>query len=556
MMQDYSLDRADHVWTRKDYERKIDYSDGAAVEQQMYAAVTNSTDVSVLSDELESHIVDWPSHYAFSRKRANLLRPFASLFKGKYILEPGCGAGSITRFLGECGAYVYAVEPNRQRAKIAAARCRDLENVSIFCDDIDHFQTRRQFDGILLIGVLEYANRYGAEKQAALHFLTHLKNMLKQDGFMITAIENQLGLKYFSGFLEDHIGIMMHGINNNYQPGQAATMGRKELITLFETAGFASNQLFLPFPDYKLPSVVFYPGFHEKNRTAGLHIENILSGISSQDPQSYTPLFSLDKALPLIAQNELLYELSNSFCLFSAFEETTVFDEHILFTSYNTERKKEYCKETVFTQQEGQVKVVRNYLCDRQPGMENYISFEPEEPVYPGVLHHVELVKILNHNNWHIDQLQAWLLQWFACLKTEFIGQYSFSPYDLLQPGLPISGAYIDTIPVNLIRLKGTYRFINREIKWPQDIELGYLIFRAIYASLSRLSSMAPPAEPRHAAVDHIMHALFASLGIPITTTHLERYYATEAMLQSKLSGIPISKINGKMTHIRVRPVN
>jgi len=133
-----------------------------------------------------------------SKKRANLLRPFASLFKGKHILEVGCGAGPITRFLGECGAFVYGVEPNLQRARIAAERCRDLENVKIFCDDIEHFDGEDFFDGLVQVGVLEYATKYSSEEDAPLNFLQHLKQFLKPDGFLISAIENQLGLKYFS----------------------------------------------------------------------------------------------------------------------------------------------------------------------------------------------------------------------------------------------------------------------------------------------------------------------------------------------------------------------
>src|SRR5688500_6267815 len=156
----YLFDHETKVWVKDRYENQIPYSDGADVETRILEALKKCNDVSVLSEELESHIFNWTSLCFFSKKRANLLRPFASLFKGKYILEIGCGAGSITRFLGECGAIVYAVEPSRRRAAIAAERCRDLENVTIICDDIAHFESDRTFDGIIQVGVLEYATKY------------------------------------------------------------------------------------------------------------------------------------------------------------------------------------------------------------------------------------------------------------------------------------------------------------------------------------------------------------------------------------------------------------
>jgi SAM-dependent methyltransferase len=489
-MRNYIFDQQNRIWVREDYVRRIDYSDGAEVEQRIYEAVRQSSDVSSFSDELETHIFNWPSHYFFSKKRANLLRPFASLFKGKHILEPGCGAGTITRFLGECGAYVYAVEPNAQRARIAAERCRDLPNVTVFCDDIGGFVSDRQFDGVLLIGVLEYASKYDTQEQAPLRFIKHLQQFLQPDGFMITAIENQLGLKYFAGFAEDHLGTLMHGINNNYQPGEVTTFGRKALIDLFESAGFMSNRLFLPFPDYKMPSMVVYPGFDAQK---GLNLENILSNVSWQDTQKRVPLFSLDKTLPLIAENGLLFDLANSFCLLSEYRQQQVLDNQVLLTIYDGR------KETSFRQEGEKIVLQRNSSI---------------EPYYNGVLHFYELVKIVNRDNWSIDQVRKWLDEWLQCLKKEFTGQPA-----------AISSLYFNAIPINLLKEDGTHRFIGLELNNNEDVELGYLVFRAMYDSFKRLSSVAPPADPACAHFSHIVHAL-----LPLTNDQLESYYKKEGV--------------------------
>jgi 2-polyprenyl-3-methyl-5-hydroxy-6-metoxy-1,4-benzoquinol methylase len=551
----YLFDHETKVWVKEHYENHIPYSDGAEVETRIYEALKKCKDVSVLSEELESHIFDWTSLCFFSKKRANLLRPFESLFKGKHILEVGCGAGSITRFLGECGAYVYAIEPSLQRARIAAERCRDLENVTIICDDIAHFESDLIFDGIIQVGVLEYATMYSPESDATLKFLVHLKKYLATNGFLITAIENQLGLKYFSGFLEDHKGVMMHSINNNYKTGEATTLGRKKLLNVFENAGFGKNELFLPFPDYKMPTLVFYPGFNEKNEQCKINIESILSNISYQDQQQYMPLFSLDKALPLIAQNDLLYDLSNSFCIFSQQTPVHKTEEDILFAFYRTDLRKEYCKQTLFKQNGDAVKVVRNLLVDTQTGKDKFMSFDQEEPAYEGILHHYGLVEIINRDHWEIEQVGEWLQTWFDCLKKELNSEFGFTRADFSRIDLKVKSKYVDALPINLLIQVDAYRFIDLEIDLHQEVELGYLIFRAVYVGLSRLSSIAPPNDPKFIEVENILYALFSYVGFKLQPSLLDAYYEYEASLTSNVTPLQLKTLKGNVSKLRVRPV-
>ena len=347
----------------------------------------------------------------------------------------------------------------------------------------------------------------------------------------------------------------MHNINNNYRPGEATTMGRKKLINTFENAGFLHNDMFLPFPDYKMPSLIFYPGFTEKNEKSNINIESILSNISYQDTQQYTPLFSLDKALPLIAQNDLLYDLSNSFCIFSQLKPQHKVGEDILFAFYRTERKKEYCKETLFRLQNDEVKVIRNYLAKAPFLTKGIISFDAEEPAYSGILHHYRLVEIVNRDRWSIEQMGGWLAEWFECLKKELFSLYQYRVKDFSRIDLKVSSRYIDALPTNLIIQENGFRFIDLEINLDNDIELGYIIFRAIYVSLTRLSSVACPKEIKYSEAEQIIYELFSHLGYTLNSAQLDKYYGYETFLACNIAPVHIKTLKGAVSKLRVRPV-
>jgi 2-polyprenyl-3-methyl-5-hydroxy-6-metoxy-1,4-benzoquinol methylase len=183
------------LWQRPEY-AGIDYSDGDEIENRLRNIVSGARDTSVMSVELAKYCTDWPSLYHLSRKRVNLLRPFEERLHGKSVLEIGAGCGAITRYLGELGAEVVALEGSLRRASILALRCRDLSNITVVGEVIHHFKPGPQFDVITLIGVLEYARKFfpGGGGDPVDAMLSYIKGLLKPGGTLIIAIENQLGL--------------------------------------------------------------------------------------------------------------------------------------------------------------------------------------------------------------------------------------------------------------------------------------------------------------------------------------------------------------------------
>src|SRR5664279_1724497 len=195
MLMNYLWDEQSHLF-RHSSGQGFAYSDGKEAEDRLLTIVSNAADRSTFSAELLEAITDWPTEYHLSRARHCLVRPLG-IRPGDRVLELGCGCGAITRYLGEIGADVVAVEGSLLRARIAAERCRELPNVKIFADDLLEFEMDRQFDWVLLIGVLEYAPAFSSAPDPVLHYLESIRPFLSTQGKLVVAIENRLGLKYF-----------------------------------------------------------------------------------------------------------------------------------------------------------------------------------------------------------------------------------------------------------------------------------------------------------------------------------------------------------------------
>jgi protein-L-isoaspartate O-methyltransferase len=190
---DYDFDVAANVWRRPSPQAAWRYSDGDEAEQRLADIVNSASDRSVDSREIANQITDWPSRYHLDARRSNLLRALGDKLEGS-VLEVGAGCGAITRYLGELGLDVVAIEGGARRAAIAASRCLDLSNVAVVADDFRRLPRGKLFNVVTLIGVLEYARVYfsGESQDPVADLLARCVEFLRPGGILVIAIENQL----------------------------------------------------------------------------------------------------------------------------------------------------------------------------------------------------------------------------------------------------------------------------------------------------------------------------------------------------------------------------
>ncbi|WP_454846335.1 glycosyltransferase [Pseudomonas farris] len=533
----YTRDEQTGVWVRSDYQG-IAYSDGDKAENKLAAIIRDAEDVSVLSEELPQHCTDWATLYHLSSIRGNILRPFEHLLKGK-VLEIGAGCGAISRFLGECGAQLLSLEGSPRRASIAASRTRGLENVTVLAERFDDFKTDEQFDAITLIGVLEYASMFSADDDPAYAMLKRIRGLLKPDGHLFIAIENQLGLKYFAGAPEDHLSVPMYGIEGRYTAGQPKTFGRKELTRLIERAGFKSSTFLSPSPDYKLPnSIITETGFTSKEfDAAALAWQNV-----KKDPQlPEATHFNLEKAWPVVIDNDLGMELANSFLVAASCAGTTPIAETTLAYHYSTGRKAAYCKESLFVKSGQGIEVQYRRLGNESPAEqdETFKYILPATDAYAkGKILSLGFLETATTVDWTVSSFSPFIASYLKHLKILLAKEGV--DRDLKKVTTLLPGRYIDAVPHNIvIDDLGTPSLIDVEWEMSDGVELGHLLMRALLLLLACANPLSTSASTlsRQAFIIQLLE----SVNLHITPEDLDRYISKEAHFQEKVTGRSIT---------------
>ncbi|MBO4750750.1 MAG: class I SAM-dependent methyltransferase [Lachnospiraceae bacterium] len=279
------------------------YSDGAVEEELLRIARDLSPiEYGRVIDESAS----WPILYHFSAQRENIVE-WIPLSKTDKVLDVGSGCGAIAGALAKKAGSVTCVDLSRMRSKINAYRHSDAENLSIKVGNFKDIEPEldRDFDLICLIGVFEYGISYMGGDTPFEDFLKILKSHVKPGGRIVIAIENKLGLKYFAGCREDHMGTYFSGITNYVDGGHARTFSRKGLEKIFENAGVEEYHFYYPYPDYKFMTTLF----SDKRLPAKGELSNNLRNFD----RDRVLLFDEKNAFDGISKDGLFPVFSNSF---------------------------------------------------------------------------------------------------------------------------------------------------------------------------------------------------------------------------------------------------
>ncbi len=527
----YEHDAATRLWIRPGAPT-FAYNDGDEHEAWVADVVRAATDTSSSSRELETGIRDWPSLYHLSHLRGNVVRPFVGELEGP-VLEIGAGTGAITRVLGEHGLDVLAVEGSPRRAAVAADRCRDLPNVRVVADTVQAFGHPARFRTVVLVGVLEYARMFGfdiVDRDPVDVMLEHVAGLVAEGGELVLAIENQLGLKYFAGFPEDHLGRRMVGVEDRYGPTTAVTFGRVELARRLRAAGLGEHRWLYPFPDYKLPTTVvsdrgLAPG-------SGFDAGPLVAATGRSDHQEpAVTAFDLTRAWGPVARNGLLADLSSSFVVRATTEPRDVPREAPLAWYFGSaDRRPEFRKIVEFVPVSDGVRVTRRRTHPALPDEVGSVRLVLEDEDYQARAPWTHaLHAVLARPGWTVDEVATWFGTWLDAVRRRAGLPEGSTDLDAVVPA-----DLLDALPRNL--LSGTTQFFDLEWHATGSLTFGHIVFRALYDTLA---SVGPVAVPRGgtATVGALLADVAAAHGLVLSPERLATAWEHERRFQSDVLG-------------------
>lgn len=475
------------------------YSDTKEFEQEMLAIAKK------YPEDLSQDFIAGDNRYTvnntFSSVRRNLLNWY-HFRKNASVLEVGAGMGALTGCLCEQCANVTAMEMSEKRAEVIRQRYVSRTNLEVICEDLFSYESGRRFDYVVIVGVLEYAAIFGKEYENPFEeFLKRARNLLKENGILLLAIENRFGLKYWCGASEDHLCQPFVGIDGYEKGLTPVTFSKAALQKLLKGLQFTNVHFFYALADYKFPTVIYtddyVPGASAIQKTAFQYVKGSRL------------IYNEKKLYEEIKDNHVMDFFANSFLIEASRKEEL--PEQPIYIAAKGECKKEYRVSTLIyadgtvekravhekaiahlsailrheqeLEQRG-IRILKSRLKDRRLVM----------PYYQGVTAEDHFHQLLqNHDEKGIRRL-------FHVLSENIIkSSETFSGKSLIEQicnthkdyGIILKNGYIDMTLSNCFFERGDLIFFDQEWKFEQ-IPLKFILFYAARQGYMSFTGKSP----------------------------------------------------------------
>lgn len=441
----------------------------------------------------------WPILYHLSDMRENILDwyPFN---ENSDILEIGSGCGALTGLLSRKVRSVTCVELSKKRSLINAYKNKNCDNVKIIIGNFKDIKLDKKFDYITLIGVWEYSGLYVEGEEPYINMFQKVKGLLKEDGKIIIAIENKMGLKYWNGAREDHTGKFYSGLNDYIGDKDIRTFSKPEIVEILEKMGLQEYKFYYPVVDYKLPTAIY----SDKYLPQPGNIRCYGQEYSMNRVYNFYDATAFDQ----ICNDHIFEYFSNSFLFICSSKK--IKEENVIFAQYARERREKFRICTYIKEENNKRFVVKKAL--NECAKEHVLKMAEREEWWKESLPRIEYVRgMINDGKFIVPYVEGitldeYLYKWrnnpdlFIYHVKELLNQYLMPDNTKMIPFrktqefeavfgkiAPITGKSLKITNCDLIfsnlKITKDKKVFNYDYEWVFDFEIPYeyVIWRILW---------------------------------------------------------------------------
>lgn len=254
--------------------------------------------------------------------------------EGSNILEIGCDFGQVTKFFCDTNFKVDSIEVDLEKYEYSQKILDKSPNIKLHNKNLIQYYEENncnKYDYIIITTAMDRLNEFVLENKkytAFNKFMELANNLLSENGIILIAIDNKFAIKNFSGstFKGENSYAILEGKQKN-----TGVFSKKEIISILNDME-VKYKFYYPFPDYKLPSVI-YTDEYMPNKNS-----NKLKYLVYYNPKD-TIIFNEIDVVKEIVKDGMLDYFSNSYLI--EMSKSDVNFCKVKFISFNNFRKKE-----------------------------------------------------------------------------------------------------------------------------------------------------------------------------------------------------------------------
>lgn len=302
---------------------------------------------------LENNRLDY--FYALSDQRELLLEWYDFESEAR-LLQVGADYGSMTGLYRSETARVTVLDERQEALETVRLRYPLAKNIDYVPKTLEEYgkEAQEKYDYVVICGT---------ENALCRETIDAAKGLLKQDGVLILAVANALGMKYWAGTAREENALTKRQLQTMLHGGEEKKAGQKQ-----DKGRTGFSCFYYPMPDYRTPISIYSDQYLPKKG-------DLTRVIPAYDYPRYH-VTDIGEGFDAVCEDGLFDLYANSYLVFWSRDEKRLKQKsERIFIKYNKTRKEEFQIKTCICQREDGSRYVEKAALSPE-GMGHIWSFE------------------------------------------------------------------------------------------------------------------------------------------------------------------------------------